>query len=77
MDAFLHLLADNMALLKWLAGGVVVVAGAAWVVVKYFAERTRPPSVSAAHGSVAAGGRMSGNTITIVSPREQDGRAPE
>ncbi len=52
----------NRTVLAWIGGGVVVIAGGLWGVVKYRSERKTekpagppPPSVSASHGGVAAG----------------------
>jgi hypothetical protein len=42
----------NREVLAWAGGGVVVVAGGVWAVVKFFAKK---PSVSAGQGGIAIG----------------------
>lgn len=59
---------NNRAVIAWFGGGIVVVAGGIWAVVKFFSSRDKPKetkkkpktqqqasSVSATHGGVAAG----------------------
>jgi hypothetical protein len=51
----------NRAIIGWIGGGVTVVCGAIWAVVKFFLSRgavpksAPAPSVTAADGGVAAG----------------------
>lgn len=61
----------NRTVLAWLGGGLTVVAAALWTVFVYF---DRPPNgpnagtrpdVEARDGGVAAGGNITGTTITI------------
>jgi hypothetical protein len=59
---------NNRAVLAWIGGGVVVVAGGVWAVVKFIlakrTQKSRPaPSVTATHGGVAAGGNISDSKI--------------
>jgi hypothetical protein len=59
---------SNQALLSWIGGGIVVVAGAFWAALKFFFPRDKnksasPPSVHADHGGVAAGRDIRNNTI--------------
>jgi hypothetical protein len=64
---------------------VIVVVGAIWAAFAYFDKRRREalakrddkaagPSVTANGGSVAAGGDMSGNTITTNRSADDPGR---
>lgn len=60
----------NRAVLGWIGGGIVVVAGGIWAVIKYRTEpkaehsaKQQPPSVSASHGGVAAGGDIKNSMI--------------
>ena len=51
---------SNQAVLSWIGGGIVVVAGAFWATLKFFFPRDKnkrasPPSVHADRGGVAAG----------------------
>jgi hypothetical protein len=52
---------NNRAVLTWIGGGVVVIGGAIWTVVKFilskrFAPKSDPAlTVTAKHGSIAAG----------------------
>jgi hypothetical protein len=60
----------NQKTLSWLGGGLVVVAGGAWVVFTYLWPHDTPPTespkiVCAQQGGIAAGRDASGNTITI------------
>jgi hypothetical protein len=57
---------SNQAVLSWIGGGIVVIAAGIWAVVKFIAKKAdqKPsqPSVSADHGSVAAGRDISINS---------------
>jgi hypothetical protein len=58
----------NQAVLTWIGGGIVVVAGGIWAVVKFFAkrdDRDAKPSVKAEGGSVAIGGDNKNSPINI------------
>lgn len=59
---------SNRAVLSWLGGGLVVVVAGLWAVMTYvWPPNSKPPSapnVSASGNSVAAGGGISGSTIT-------------
>ena len=59
----------NQAVLTWIGGGIVVIAGGIWAVVKFFAEKEdggdRKPSVKAEEGSVAIGGDNKDSPINI------------
>jgi hypothetical protein len=50
---------NNRTILAWLGGGLVAVVGAIWAVFKFLVRKdlvkAQPPTVSATHGSVAAG----------------------
>jgi hypothetical protein len=46
---------------------LAVVVGGLWAVAKFFLDREKGGSVSAI-GGVAAGRKISGNTITITNP---------
>ena len=60
----------NRAVLGWLGAGVVVVIGALWAAFVYFMPASKPGSpaagVEANCGSVAAGGNVTGTTITAT-----------
>jgi hypothetical protein len=51
--------ASNQAVLSWIGGGIAVIAGGIWAVMKFMAktrdQKPSKPSVSADHGSMAAG----------------------
>jgi hypothetical protein len=59
----------NQALLTWIGGGIVVIAGGIWAVVKFFAKKEdgadRKPSVKAKGRSVAIGGDNKDSPISI------------
>jgi hypothetical protein len=59
----------NQAVLSWIGGGIVVIAGGIWAVVKFFAKKEdggeRKPSVKAEGGSVAIGGDNKDSPINI------------
>jgi hypothetical protein len=58
----------NQAVLTWIGGGIVVVAGGIWAAVKFFAKRDdgdAKPSVKAEGGSVAAGRDIKNSPINI------------
>jgi hypothetical protein len=71
MNAIWQFVTDNREMLSWLGGGVVVVAGGAWTVAKFFLKREKPRSVTAV-GGVAAGGDIRGSPITISTAGKQD-----
>jgi hypothetical protein len=56
---------SNQAVLSWIGGGIAVVAAGIWAVVKFIAKngdnKPSQPSVSADHGSMAAGRDISVN----------------
>jgi hypothetical protein len=56
---------DNQVLLSWIGGAIVAVAAGIWAVVRFMMKNgdQKPPksSVSAAHGSIAAGRDISIN----------------
>jgi hypothetical protein len=59
---------SNQAVLSWIGGGIVVVAGGLWAAIKFFFptdknKSTPPPSVRADHGGFAAGRDIRNNTI--------------
>jgi hypothetical protein len=57
--------ASNQAVLSWIGGGIVVIAAGIWAVVKFIAkngdQKPSQPTVSADHGSIAAGRNISIN----------------
>lgn len=58
----------NREVLGWIGGGIVVVAGGIWVVVKFLAkkdDRDAKPSVKAEGGSVAIAGDNKNSPINI------------
>ena len=81
LDAFWSFLREpaNRDVLAWIGGGIVVVVGGVWAVVKFFAKTEggggAAPSVSADRGGVAAGRDMSGNTINVNSAKDNSGKA--
>ena len=64
----------NQQTLGWIGGGLVVVIGGVWAVVKFFAKKEGdggpPPSVRADRGGVAAGGSISNSPINTNSDKE-------
>jgi hypothetical protein len=59
---------SNQAVLAWIGGGIVVVAGGLWTVFKFFLptgkDKSAPsPSVQADRGGIAAGRDIRNNTI--------------
>ena len=65
---------SNRAVFAWAGGGIVVLAGGIWAVLKFFLERDKSeagskseppatPTVTASHGGVAAGHDIKGNEI--------------
>jgi hypothetical protein len=56
---------SNRDVLGWIGGGVVVVAGAGWAVLKFMVSSRAPksPTVAASDGGVAAGRDISGSKI--------------
>ena len=75
-DAFLSFLKDtsNQQVLTWLGGGLVVVIGGLWTVVKFFAKKggsgEAASSVRVGRGGVAAGRDISNSTINTNSDKE-------
>jgi tetratricopeptide (TPR) repeat protein len=75
LDAFWSWLQDpaNRDVIGWIGGGVVVVIGGVWAVVKYFAkpggDGGAARSVRADRGGVAAGGSISNSSINTNSNR--------
>jgi hypothetical protein len=55
---------ENRAILSWIGGGVVVVAGGLWAVVTFLWPDHSPTTVCAQQGSISAGRTASGNTIS-------------
>jgi hypothetical protein len=67
---------NNRAVLAWAGGGIVVVIGALWSVLKFILSRreknqTPPPTVSASHGGVSAGRDISGSKIDTRGEKER------
>jgi hypothetical protein len=61
----------NRDVLAWIGGGLIVVVGGVWAVVKFIVTnrkpaRSAPRNVSADRGGVASGGDMSANKITTA-----------
>jgi hypothetical protein len=54
----------NRAILGWLGGGVVIVAGGVWAVVTFLWPPHEAPTTVCAQQGVAVGGSVSGSTIT-------------
>jgi hypothetical protein len=54
---------NNRTVLGWLGGGLVVVLGGIWAVVKFIFKK-KTPSVSATQGGVAAGRDIRESKIT-------------
>ncbi len=72
LDAFWTFVKDpaNRETLGWIGGGIVVVVGGLWAVVTFFAGKGDggpKASVTATHGSVAAGRNISNSPITTNS----------
>jgi hypothetical protein len=80
LDAFWSWLQDpaNRDVIGWIGGGVVVVVGGVWAVVKYFAkpggDGGAAPSVRADGGGVAIGGSNLNSPITTNSNSEKSGK---
>ena len=59
----------NQGTLTWIGGGIFVVVGGVWAVVKFFARKSdgggSKPSVRADNGSVAAGRDISNSPTNI------------
>ncbi len=76
LDAFWTWLRDpaNQQTLGWIGGGLVVVIGGVWAVVKFFAKKEgdgpRPPSVKADRGGVAIGGSNVNSPIATNADKE-------
>jgi hypothetical protein len=59
---------NNRTVLAWIGGGVVVVVGGVWAVVKFMVSDRKPksttgPSITATNGGVAAGRDIRGSKI--------------
>ena len=56
---------SNQAVLSWIGGGIIIIAAGIWAVIKFMAknsdQKVPKPSVSADHGSMAAGRDISIN----------------
>jgi len=69
----------NREVITWIGGGLVVVIGGIWAVVKFFARKESgagaAPSVRADRGSVAAGGNISNSPINTNSDKENSKKA--
>jgi hypothetical protein len=56
---------SNQAVLSWIAGGIAAVAAGIWAIIKFMAkngdQKPSQPSISADHGSMAAGRDISVN----------------
>ena len=61
----------NRDALGWIGGGIIVVVGGLWAVIKFISKR---PSVQATNGGVAAGGDMIGNKIDTSGSRRSRNR---
>jgi hypothetical protein len=76
LDAFWSWLQDpaNRDVITWIGGGLVVVVGGVWAVVKYFArsggDGGAAPSVRADRGGVAAGRDISNSQINTNVDKE-------
>lgn len=81
LDAFWNWLKDpaNQQTLGWVGGGVAIVAGGIWAVVKFFAKTegdgTPPPSVKADRGGVAIKGNVTNSPIRTKSGEDNSGKA--
>jgi len=69
----------NREVITWIGGGLVVVVGGVWAVVKFFAKKESGAgaalSVRADRGGVAAGGSISNSPINTNSDRENSKKA--
>ena len=79
LDTFWSWLQDpaNRDVIGWIGGGVVVVVGGIWAVVKYFARPGRDGgarSVRADGGGVAIGGSNLNSPITTNTNSEKSGK---
>ena len=59
----------NRAVLSWIGGGIVVVAGGIWAVLKFFAKKPARPTIQSDQGSVAIGGNNRNSPINIDNSR--------
>ncbi len=61
--------ASNRAVLTWVGGGLVILAGGAWTVFKYFVKPSRGGTEQASGGGVLAdrGGIAGGRDVTITT----------
>jgi hypothetical protein len=71
--------AANRDVITWIGGGLVVVIGGVWAVVKFFAKKESSAgaarSVRADRGGVAAGGSISNSPINTSSDKETSKKA--
>ena len=67
MQGLMRMLRDkrNRAVLSWIGGGAVIVAGGIWMAVTYFWPPPHSASeVCAGGGGIAVGGSVRGSTVT-------------
>jgi len=71
----------NREVLGWVGAGLAVVIGGPWTAFVYFSPPNKPsvsgPTVQASCGSVAAGGNVSGATITAGNTGSCPEQKPE
>ena len=71
----------NREVITWIGGGLVVVVGGVWAVVKFFAKKESGAgaalSVRADRGGVAAGGSISNSSINTDSDKEEPKKSPQ
>ncbi len=69
----------NREVITWIGGGLVVVVGGVWAVVKFFTKKENGPGpalhVRADRGGVAAGGSISNSRINTNSDKENSKKA--
>lgn len=69
MGSVLQFISDNRDVLTWLGGGLVVVAGGGWTVVRFVLKNRKAPTVSVDRG-VMVGRDIRGGTITVTNAPE-------
>jgi hypothetical protein len=67
----------NQAVLTWIGGGIVIIVGAVWAVLKFFLSRSaavspRSNSVSADHGSISIGRTNKNSPLTATRRTQRD-----